>query len=194
MLSIWTDGACEPNPGIGGWGWHSSDGRQGIGGEIETTNNRMEMTAILEALKQIPDGEAVTVHSDSQYCVKGLTEWHNAWKQRGWKKKGVPMPNRDLWIALDEQTQRLDVSFKWVRGHNGDEGNEKADDLASQGRLSVIDGDGGSRLNEPVAMEPEQLRIDNLEYRVAGLEKALKSIMELTISDVAGCSCKDIDV
>lgn len=131
---IWTDGACDPNPGVGGWGWHRSDGVSAFGGEPDTTNNRMEMTAILEALKALPDGARVLLHTDSQYCVNGLTVWAAGWARKGWMKEGKPMPNRELWVALDAQKKRLDAKFKWVRGHNGDAGNEKADRLAVQGR------------------------------------------------------------
>lgn len=138
-MQIWTDGACEPNPGIGGWGWHRSDGRFECGGESHTTNNRMEMTAILKALAELPDGAVVTVFSDSQYCIKGLTEWRAGWRKKNWMKKGAPMPNRDLWIRLEEHLQRLSVSFEWVRGHSGDPGNERADELAGHGRLSAIE-------------------------------------------------------
>lgn len=133
-LLIWTDGACYPNPGPGGWGWHRSDGEQAYGGMRETTNNRMELTAILDALKALPDGAQATVYSDSQYCVKGLTVWARGWERKGWMKKGEPMPNRDLWMALHEHKQRVSVRFEWVRGHNGDAGNERADRLAEQGR------------------------------------------------------------
>lgn len=134
LLVIWTDGACEPNPGLGGWGWHRSDGMSECGGVLETTNNRMEMTAILESLKALPDGKRVILYSDSQYCVNGLTIWSASWERKGWMKNRQPMPNRDLWLALDEQKRRLNVEFRWVRGHNGDAGNERADRLAEEGR------------------------------------------------------------
>lgn len=135
VLRIWADGACEPNPGPGGWGWHRSDGESRFGGDEETTNNRMEMTAILEALRELPDGKAVIIYSDSQYCVKGLTIWRKGWQKKNWMKKGEPMINRDLWLLLEEQLSRLDVTTKWVKGHNGDAGNEKADELAVRGRM-----------------------------------------------------------
>lgn len=97
------------------------------------------MTAILKALAELPDGAVVTVFSDSQYCIKGLTEWRAGWRRKNWMKKGSPMPNRDLWIRLEEHLQRLSVSFQWVRGHSGDPGNERADELAGHGRLSAIE-------------------------------------------------------
>ena len=136
-MEIWTDGSAWPNPGPEGWGWHSSDGREASGGERRTTNNRMEMTAILQALIELPDNAGATVYSDSQYCVKGLTEWRAGWRKRNWMKKGEPMINRDLWLALHEETKRVHVSFRWVRGHSGVAGNELADRLATEGRLSL---------------------------------------------------------
>lgn len=137
-MDIWTDGSCEPNPGPGGWGWIRSDGASRCGGEASTTNNRMEMIAILDALIELPDGAVARVFSDSQYCIRGLTDWHLGWKNRNWMKKGKPMPNRDLWLALDEQINRISVSFVWVKGHSGDPGNERADQLANAGRNSTI--------------------------------------------------------
>lgn len=134
-MEIWTDGACEPNPGLGGWGWHRGDGAMACGGDRETTSNRMEMTAILEAMRALPDGATATIHSDSQYCVKGMTEWAPGWKRRNWHRKdGSEMPNRDLWLALNAECDRLKVRFQWVKGHNGDPGNELADRLAEEGR------------------------------------------------------------
>lgn len=134
-LVIYTDGACVPNPGAGGWGWHRSDGAQACGGDRVTTNNRMEMTAILRAMEALPDGATATINSDSQYCVKGLNVWSGRWAKRGWTmKEGKPVLNVDLWHALVEQRARLQVRFAWVRGHAGDAGNERADSLAATGR------------------------------------------------------------
>ncbi len=143
MNEVWTDGACEPNPGLGGWGYvmHRADGCrvEDCGGDAETTNNRMELTAILMALKALPDGAVAVIYSDSQYAVNGLTVWGKAWAKRNWHKKdGLPMPNRDLWLALEAQKRRVRATFKWVRGHNGNAGNERADALASAGRAKVI--------------------------------------------------------
>lgn len=140
-MKIWTDGGCEPNPGAGGFGWVRDDGEQFCGGDLNTTNNRMEMTAILHALQQLPSGTKATVHSDSQYCVNGLTTWRSGWKRKNWLKAGKPMPNRDLWLAMEDQLNRLRVDFVWVRGHNGDVNNEMADKLATEGRLKALAGE-----------------------------------------------------
>lgn len=137
-MKIWTDGACEPNPGLGGWGWHRSDGRSACGGEEATTNNRMEMTAILEALRELPDGAQGLVISDSQLCIKGLTVWRKGWAKKDWMRNGVPMKNRDLWVALEAEVVRVRPHFQWVKGHSGDPGNEKADQLAEFGRRTAI--------------------------------------------------------
>jgi ribonuclease HI len=137
-MEIWTDGACLPNPGLGGWGWHRSDGKSACGGEEATTNNRMEMTAILEALRELPDGAHATVYSDSQYCVKGLTVWRSGWRRKGWMNKTGDMPNRDLWLQLEEEMIRCCAEIRWVKGHAGDPGNEKADQLADFGRRTAI--------------------------------------------------------
>lgn len=143
MNEAWTDGACEPNPGAGGWGYlmHRADGCrvEDCGGERNTTNNRMELTAILMALKALPDGAVAVIHSDSQYAVKGLTVWSPGWARRDWHKKdGRPMPNRDLWLELETQKRRVKATFRWVRGHNGNYGNERADALAGAGRMKAI--------------------------------------------------------
>ena len=137
-LLIWTDGACSPNPGIGGWGWIDSNGNSGCGGELETTNNRMELIAIYEAIRGLPNGQSAIVYSDSQYCVNGLTIWHKAWKKKDWMDRDAPRINRDLWIQIDTHTSRLHISLVWVRGHNGNLGNEKADELALMGRNKVV--------------------------------------------------------
>lgn len=133
---IWTDGACFPNPGKGGWAWHRCDGASAFGGERETTNNRMELTAILQARRALGDGEVAVVHSDSSYCVNGLTIWSAKWARMNWIKKTGP--NRDLWIDLAHEVRRVRATIKWVRGHNGDPGNERADELAGQGRASIL--------------------------------------------------------
>lgn len=104
-----------------------------------TTNNRMELTAILDALRALPDKAVATVRSDSQYCINGLTIWRAGWQRRNWRKKGNDMLNRDLWVALEHEVLRVNATFKWVRGHNGDPGNEEADRLANLGRFSFAE-------------------------------------------------------
>lgn len=148
-MNIWTDGGCEPNPGAGGFGWVRDDGELFCGGELNTTNNRMEMTAILHALQSLPSGLKVTVHSDSRYCVNGLTTWRAGWKKKNWMKGDKPMLNRDLWLALEEQLNRLRVDFVWVRGHNGDANNEIADRLATEGRMKALAGETVQEVETP---------------------------------------------
>lgn len=143
-IAVWTDGACHPNPGTGGWGYvmRLPDGTvtEACGGAAQTTNNRMELTAVLEALRALPNGSLATIHSDSQYAVCGLTSWSKKWARRGWvHKDGKPIPNTDLWKLLLDQAQRVQAIFVWVRGHSGDLGNERADALASVGRLATLE-------------------------------------------------------
>ena len=139
MLEIWTDGACSGNPGPGGWGALLKSGereRELFGGAAETTNNRMEMTAAIEALRAIKPAYAGTVvlHTDSTYLLKGITEWLPGWKRRGWKTAAKkPVKNADLWQSLDALAAGRDIDWRWVKGHAGVEGNERADALANRG-------------------------------------------------------------
>lgn len=141
VVEIWTDGACKGNPGPGGWGALLRQGRHEkelCGGEAATTNNRMELTAVIEALRALKRPCHVVVHTDSQYVQKGMSEWLPNWKRRGWltaDKK--PVRNADLWQELDALVAGHDVEWRWVRGHAGDPGNERADALANQGVLSI---------------------------------------------------------
>lgn len=138
-LVIYTDGACSGNPGPGGWGVLMQFGEKEqvfYGGEADTTNNRMEMMAAIEALKAVnPKFKGdITLWTDSTYVLKGITEWIHGWKKRGWKnsqKKAVK--NSDLWKELDEINANFDVTWKWVKGHAGIDGNERADALARMG-------------------------------------------------------------
>ncbi len=136
-VEIYTDGACRGNPGPGGWGALLIAGahRKTLhGGDPETTNNRMELTAAIEALNALTRPCKVNLHTDSRYVMQGITEWLDGWKQRGWKTAAKkPVKNQDLWQALDEAQQRHDINWKWVKGHDGDPGNEEADALANRG-------------------------------------------------------------
>ena len=136
-VEIYTDGACRGNPGPGGWGALLIAGahRKTLhGGESETTNNRMELTAAIEALNALKGRQTVVLHTDSKYVMHGITEWMANWKKRGWKTTArKPVKNQDLWIALDEAIARHDIRWKWVKGHDGNPGNEEADALANRG-------------------------------------------------------------
>lgn len=136
-VDVYTDGACRGNPGPGGWGAllrYGDHERELWGGERATTNNRMELLAVIRALETLKRGCAVRLHTDSQYVQKGITEWIHNWKKRGWKTAArEPVKNADLWRALDEQAGRHRVDWIWVRGHAGHEGNERADALANRG-------------------------------------------------------------
>lgn len=141
-VTIFTDGACRGNPGPGGWGVWLVSGRHEkelFGGEADTTNNRMELTAVIKALQALKRPCKVALHTDSQYVQKGITEWIHNWKARGWRTADrKPVKNADLWQALDEAVQRHEVEWHWVKGHAGHEGNEKADQLANRGVDSVV--------------------------------------------------------
>jgi ribonuclease HI len=136
-IEIYTDGACRGNPGPGGWGALLIAGRHRKtmhGGEPDTTNNRMELTAAIEALNALKRPSTVALHTDSKYVMHGITEWMHNWKKRGWKTANKkPVKNQDLWMALDEAIGRHDITWKWVKGHDGDPGNEEADRLANLG-------------------------------------------------------------
>ena len=139
---IHTDGACSGNPGPGGWGAileHKGRERELSGGEAETTNNRMELTAAIEALGALKGRCDVELHTDSQYLRKGITQWINGWKRNGWKNAAKkPVKNVDLWQALDELAAAHDVEWHWVRGHAGHDLNERADALARQGMAPFL--------------------------------------------------------
>jgi ribonuclease HI len=134
---VYTDGACKGNPGPGGWGALLRSGaneKELFGGERQTTNNRMELTAVIEALASLKRTCDVTLHTDSEYVRKGITEWIHAWKQRGWKTADrKPVKNADLWARLDALRSLHHVDWRWVKGHAGDPGNERADALANRG-------------------------------------------------------------
>ncbi|HKC28887.1 MAG TPA: ribonuclease HI [Jatrophihabitans sp.] len=134
---IYTDGACKGNPGPGGWGAWLRSGmheRELFGGEAETTNNRMELTAVIEALRALKWPCEVALYTDSQYVRQGISEWIQSWKRNGWRTSAKkPVANADLWRALDEESGRHTIHWQWVKGHSGDLGNERADALANAG-------------------------------------------------------------
>ena len=137
VITIYTDGACSGNPGPGGWGallmWNGHE-KELCGGEAETTNNRMEMMAVIQALGALKGPSKVALYTDSKYVMQGVTEWMDGWKAKGWKTASKkPVKNVDLWQAIDEALARHDVEWHWVKGHAGIEGNERADALAVSG-------------------------------------------------------------
>ena len=144
LVVIYADGACKGNPGPGGWGaWISMGGhsKELCGGEPVTTNNRMELTAVIRALQALKRTCNVKIYTDSVYVQKGMTEWLKNWKARGWRTADKkPVKNDDLWQALDILAQQHQIEWLWVKGHAGDAGNERADALANQGVAQVMHG------------------------------------------------------
>jgi ribonuclease HI len=144
VVTLYTDGACKGNPGRGGWGAYlrwSDHEKSLFGGELETTNNRMELLAAIEGLKALNRPCQVELYTDSQYVRKGMTEWIQNWKKQGWKTASrQPVKNVDLWRTLDEMVSKHKVNWHWVKGHSGHPGNEMADSLANKGAESVLKG------------------------------------------------------
>jgi len=138
-IRIYTDGACSGNPGKGGWGaliQENDDEKKLSGSELNTTNNRMELTAVIKALEHYDEAKEIEVFTDSKYVMQGITEWIKNWKSNHWKtsqKKDVK--NKDLWVLLDTVSAKHDIKWSWVKGHAGDYGNEIADKLATQAIL-----------------------------------------------------------
>ena len=134
---IYTDGACRGNPGPGGWGVlieHGESSKQLYGGDISTTNNKMELTAAIMALKEIKEPCEIILYTDSKYVLQGIEEWIHNWKKRGWRGSNKkPVKNIDLWKELDELRDEHNIKWNWVKGHSGDPGNETADMLANRG-------------------------------------------------------------
>lgn len=140
-VQMWTDGACKGNPGVGGWGVlmrYGDHQKELFGGEPLTTNNRMELTAVIEGLRALTRPCRVELHVDSAYVMNGIQKWLPGWKRNGWKTSDKkPVKNAELWRELDEEIARHTVRWIWVKGHSGDPGNERADQLANRGVLSV---------------------------------------------------------
>lgn len=146
VVEIYTDGSCRGNPGPGGWAaLLTTDGREKVlqGAEAETTNNRMELTAAIRALDSLKEPSTVTLFTDSEYVMKGINEWLPAWKARGWKTAAKkPVKNQDLWQALDTAVGRHRITWRWVRGHAGNPGNERVDSLANEAIDALYKGGG----------------------------------------------------
>lgn len=142
VVEIYTDGACKGNPGIGGWGAllrYAGHEREIFGGEKLTTNNRMELLAAIRALESLKHPCKVHLHTDSQYVQKGISQWIDSWKTRNWRtSEKKPVKNEDLWKLLDHLTQQHEIEWCWVRGHSGNDGNERADELANRGVEMII--------------------------------------------------------
>jgi ribonuclease HI len=148
QVIIYTDGACKGNPGPGGWGVvlkYKGKTKELYGGERDTTNNRMELIAAITALESLTRSCSVQLNTDSKYVLQGITEWMANWKKRGWKTVSRhPVKNEDLWRRLDAAIARHDIEWKWVKGHSGEQGNERADALANLG----IDSLQGTQLHD----------------------------------------------
>ena len=140
-IEIWTDGGCRPNPGPGGWGAilrFKGAEKELSGGDTATTNNRMELTAAAAALEALKKPSKVVVYTDSEYVKNGITRWMTGWVRKNWRSStGDPVKNMDLWRRLLDAAKPHEIEWKWVRGHSGDEMNERADRLATEGREKV---------------------------------------------------------
>ena len=143
-IVIYTDGSCLGNPGKGGWAAviiNDNKEETIFGSEKESTNNRMELKAVIMALKEIPTNLELTIYTDSTYVQKGISEWIKNWKVNNWRSSNKkPVKNKDLWVELDEAVGSRKIHWEWVKGHAGNEGNEKADELANQGVTSAMRG------------------------------------------------------
>lgn len=142
-VTLYTDGACKGNPGAGGWGVvleYGEHRKELFGGDIETTNNRMELMAAIAGLSALKSRCVVDIYTDSVYVRDGITKWLSNWKSNGWRTAAKkPVANQDLWEQLDQAVSDHQINWHWVKGHSGDAGNERADELANQGVSSVCD-------------------------------------------------------
>ena len=142
-IKMYTDGACKGNPGVGGWGVYvlrKNDETELNGLDLNTTNNKMELTAVIEGLKTLQNKSEVTIVTDSQYVKNGINQWIHKWKKNGWKTASKkPVKNKDLWKQLDYLVREHIINWEWVRGHSGNPGNEKADLLANKGILEHLE-------------------------------------------------------
>ncbi len=140
-IIIYTDGACSGNPGKGGWGavLMTSQHRKEISGAVaHTTNNQMEITAVIEALRIIKKPSSIQIYTDSKYVIEGITKWINGWKKNGWRTADrKPVKNSELWQELDEEASRHNIEWRWVKGHSGDKYNDIADELARNGIAKI---------------------------------------------------------
>ena len=134
---MYTDGACKGNPGIGGWGVYVLGRNDEIdlnGFDLNTTNNKMELTAVIKALEYLTEPHQIVLTTDSKYVIGGINDWMDNWKKRGWRNaKGEPVKNKELWLQLDQLVSKHKIEWQWVKGHSGDIGNETADMLANRG-------------------------------------------------------------
>ncbi|MDR1826524.1 MAG: ribonuclease HI [Rickettsiales bacterium] len=141
MLKCWTDGSCLGNPGNGGWAFIMTDGKRTVeksGGAKDSTNNRMELTAVIEALGSIKNNNELEIVTDSEYVKNGIETWIKNWKKKGWRgSNGKPVANQDLWTRLDALTPKFKIKWTWVRGHTGDRMNERCDTLAYSAASAV---------------------------------------------------------
>lgn len=140
ILNIYTDGACKGNPGIGGWGAilkYGNTEKEIKGFSKETTNNIMELTAVIKALESLSRSCNIIITTDSNYVKNGITDWINNWKKNGWKTaKKQPVKNKDLWVSLDKLVAKHSITWKWIKGHSGHPENERADQLANEAIIS----------------------------------------------------------
>ncbi|BDL38192.1 hypothetical protein MSPGM_07820 [Methylorubrum sp. GM97] len=185
---VYADGGCDPNPGPGGWAAviQAPTGTIELyGGELATTNNRMELTAAIRALEHFPEGAAIEMRCDSQYVVKSVTEWMRGWKARGWRTATGPVKNIDLMQRLDALAAARDVRWTWVRGHAGEAGNERADRLATLGRREALSGKtSGEAVPPPADASPALAPAQPVQSKT--VQVALSADLANALSRAAG--------